>query len=194
MIETHAAAFNTEESWMCKLWILDWYHVSGCTTSFITNPLDLVRARVQVHRRSIPDTIRTLWRTEQWKVFSKGLTARMTSSSIYSLAVIFGYESVKKMSVLPQYSDLVSWWSDNQWFTVLEQCQQLLSEKYIHPEKYTSKYTHLLSPYISDKANKVYLLFLYFTVTIIMQFSCSRESTEDYVLSWWKMLKLIYMI
>jgi len=83
--------------------------MSGCTTSFITNPLDLVRARVQVHRRSIPDTIRTLWRTEQWKVFSKGLTARMTSSSIYSLAVIFGYESVKKMSVLPQYRDLVSW-------------------------------------------------------------------------------------
>lgn len=82
---------------------------SGCTTSFITNPLDLVRARVQVHRRSIPDTIRTLWRTERWKVFSKGLTARMTSSSIYSLAVIFGYESVKKMSVLPQYKHVVSW-------------------------------------------------------------------------------------
>lgn len=83
--------------------------MSGCTTSFITNPLDLVRARVQVHRRSIPDTITTLWRTERWSVFSKGLTARMTSSSIYSLAVIFGYESVKKMSVLPQYKHLVSW-------------------------------------------------------------------------------------
>ena len=131
---------------------------SGCTTSFITNPLDLVRARVQVccilntskpsdetfwnlnfpeinkltsraelglsieshglllsiyhnqvHRRSIPDTIRHLWRTERWSVFRKGLTARMTSSSIYSLAVIFGYESVKKMSVLPQYKHIVSW-------------------------------------------------------------------------------------
>jgi len=82
---------------------------SGCTTSFITNPLDLVRARVQVHRRSIPDTIRHLWRTERWSVFRKGLTARMTSSSIYSLAVIFGYESVKKMSVLPQYKHVVSW-------------------------------------------------------------------------------------
>ena len=64
---------------------------------------------LQVHRRSIPDTITTLWRTERWSVFSKGLTARMTSSSIYSLAVIFGYESVKKMSVLPQYKHLVSW-------------------------------------------------------------------------------------
>jgi len=82
---------------------------SGCTTSIITNPLDLVRTRVQVHRQSIPDTIRTLWRSERWKVYSKGLTARMTSSSIYSLAVIFGYESVKKMSVLPQYKHLVSW-------------------------------------------------------------------------------------
>ena len=43
------------------------------------------------------------------KIFQKGLTARMTSSSIYSLAVIFGYESVKKLSVLPQYKQLVAW-------------------------------------------------------------------------------------
>ena len=31
---------------------------AGCTTSVLTNPLDLVRARVQVQRRSIPDTVR----------------------------------------------------------------------------------------------------------------------------------------
>jgi len=83
--------------------------MAGCTTSFITNPLDLVRTRVQVQRLSIPDTIRSLWRSERTKIFKKGLTARMTSSSIYSLAIIFGYESVKKMSVLPQYKQLVAW-------------------------------------------------------------------------------------
>ena len=101
--------------------------MAGCTTSLITNPLDLVRTRVQVthltpgsahayhlssaqvHRLTIPDTIRTLWVTERMKIFQKGLTARMTSSSIYSLAVIFGYESVKKLSVLPQYKQLVAW-------------------------------------------------------------------------------------
>ena len=83
--------------------------LSGCTTSILTNPLDLVRARVQVHRRTIPETIRVLWAHERLGVFSKGLTARMASSCIYSLAVIFGYETVKKMSVLPEYKHSVLW-------------------------------------------------------------------------------------
>jgi len=83
--------------------------LSGCTTSIITNPLDLVRTRVQVQRRTIPETIKVLWETERFNIFKKGLTARMTSSCIYSLAVIFGYETVKKMSVLPQYKNSVAW-------------------------------------------------------------------------------------
>jgi solute carrier family 25 protein 44 len=83
--------------------------LSGCTTSLLTNPLDLVRTRVQVQRRSIPDTVRTLWQAERFNIFRKGLTARMTSSCIYSLAVIFGYETVKKMSVLPKYQASVAW-------------------------------------------------------------------------------------
>jgi len=83
--------------------------MSGCTTSLLTNPLDLIRTRVQVQRRTIPDTIKVLWETERFNIFKKGLTARMTSSCIYSLAVIFGYETVKKMSVLPQYKSSVAW-------------------------------------------------------------------------------------
>jgi len=83
--------------------------LAGCTTSLLTNPLDLLRARVQVQRLSIPETVRLLWQAEGRGVFSKGLTARMTSSCIYSLAVIFGYETVKKMAVLPQYRDSVLW-------------------------------------------------------------------------------------
>jgi solute carrier family 25 protein 44 len=74
--------------------------LSGCTTSLLTNPLDLIRTRVQVQRRTIPDTVRILWEQEGLNIFRKGLTARMTSSCIYSLAVIFGYETVKKMCVL----------------------------------------------------------------------------------------------
>jgi len=83
--------------------------MSGCSTSLITNPLDLVRARVQVQRRTIPDTIRHLWASERYNVFTKGLTARMASSSIYSLAAILGYESVKKLSVVPEYADSIHW-------------------------------------------------------------------------------------
>jgi len=83
--------------------------LSGCTTAVITNPLDLIRTRVQVQRNSIPDTIRILWEQEGANIFLKGLTARMTSSCIYSLAVIFGYETVKKLCVLPEYKASVLW-------------------------------------------------------------------------------------
>jgi len=82
---------------------------SGCATCVITNPLDLTRARVQVQRKSIPETLKTLWREEGLRMFAKGLTARMTASVIYSVAIIFGYESVKKMTVLDEYKDRVAW-------------------------------------------------------------------------------------
>merc|ERR1719153_118069 len=83
--------------------------LSGCTTSLITNPLDLVRTRVQVQQRTIPDTLRILWEQEGVNIFKKGLTARMTSSCIYSVAIIFGYETVKKACVLPEYKERVRW-------------------------------------------------------------------------------------
>jgi len=82
---------------------------SGCAICVLTNPLDLTRARVQVQRRSIPETIKVLWREERFRMFAKGLTARMTSSVIYSVAIILGYESVKKMTVLDEYKSKVVW-------------------------------------------------------------------------------------
>lgn len=82
---------------------------SGCASCLITNPLDLVRTRVQVQRRTIPETIRWLWATERFGVFTKGLTARMTSSMIYSVAIIFGYETVKRWSVHEEYKERVKW-------------------------------------------------------------------------------------
>jgi len=83
--------------------------LSGCTTSVITNPLDLVRTRVQVQRKTIPETMRILWEQERLNIFRKGLTARMMTSSLYSLAVIFGYETVKKFSVYPEYEASILW-------------------------------------------------------------------------------------
>ena len=82
---------------------------SGCASCLLTNPLDLVRTRVQVQRKSIPDTIRTLWESERWRIFTKGLTARMTSSVIYSVAIIFGYETVKRWSVTEEYKSRIRW-------------------------------------------------------------------------------------
>ena len=82
---------------------------AGCSSCMLTNPLDLVRTRVQVQRRPIPETIKLLWEQERLKVFSKGLTARMTSSVIYSVAIIFGYETVKRWSVQEHYKEKIKW-------------------------------------------------------------------------------------
>ena len=64
---------------------------------------------LQVQQRTIPDTLRILWEQEGANIFKKGLTARMTSSCIYSVAIIFGYETVKKACVLPEYKERVRW-------------------------------------------------------------------------------------
>jgi len=82
---------------------------SGCATCVITNPMDLTRARVQVQRKPIIETLRILWREEGVRMFQKDLTARMTASTIYSVAIILGYESVKKMTVLEEYKSRVAW-------------------------------------------------------------------------------------
>ena len=82
---------------------------AGCATAVISNPMDLVRTRVQVQRRPIPETIRWLWETEGIRLFKKGLTARMLASAIYSVCVILGYETVKKYSVYDEYKSQVRW-------------------------------------------------------------------------------------
>ena len=82
---------------------------AGCASCILTNPLDLVRTRVQVQRRPIPETMRLLWQSERFNIFKKGLTARMTSSVIYSVAIIFGYETVKKWSVHEEYKPKLKW-------------------------------------------------------------------------------------
>lgn len=82
---------------------------SGCATALMTNPLDLTKTRVQVQRRPFVETALKLWREERLRIFTKGLSARMTSSVIYSVAIIFGYETVKKWSVLEEYKYKVLW-------------------------------------------------------------------------------------
>ena len=82
---------------------------SGVTTAVITNPLDATKTRVQVQRRPFVETFLKLWREERIRIFTKGLSARMTSSTIYSVAIIFGYETVKKWSVTDEYKDKVMW-------------------------------------------------------------------------------------
>nr|CAG4649464.1 EOG090X08ST [Scapholeberis mucronata]SVE93711.1 EOG090X08ST [Scapholeberis mucronata] len=84
--------------------------LGGITTTTLINPLDIVRARLQVQRlNSIGETFRILWREERFYMFTKGLTARIIMSTFYSFSIILGYESVKRWSVKEQYREQIRW-------------------------------------------------------------------------------------
>lgn len=58
---------------------------------------------------SFPKTFSLLWNEEGYKVFTKGLSARMFQSGVFSLFIIMGYESIKRLSVRDKYRDYVHW-------------------------------------------------------------------------------------
>ncbi|CAK9302667.1 unnamed protein product [Gordionus sp. m RMFG-2023] len=83
--------------------------MAGITSAFCTNPLDIIRARIQVSRMSYLSTIQTLWEEEKLGIFKKGLSARCTQSIIYSFFIILGYESMKRFSVKDEYKKQIRW-------------------------------------------------------------------------------------
>lgn len=86
--------------------------LGGATTAVISNPLDILRARLQVHaaaKVSILSVSRQLWAEERWRMFRKGLSARLLQTVVYSSVIIAGYESVKRLSVHDQYKHMVHW-------------------------------------------------------------------------------------
>lgn len=84
--------------------------LGGFTTTLFTNPLDIVRARLQVQRLdSIPQTFNILWAEERMRIFTKGLSARLVQSACFSFAIILGYESIKRVSVNEEYKKQIRW-------------------------------------------------------------------------------------
>jgi len=84
--------------------------LGGITTTTLINPLDIIRARLQVQRLdSIGQTFQILWNEERFGMFTKGLTARIIMSTFYSFSIILGYETVKRMSVKEQYQEHIRW-------------------------------------------------------------------------------------
>lgn len=81
----------------------------GVCSTVCTNPMEMFRIRVQVHRTSYMDTLARIIRNEKRHIFTKGLAPRLLSNSIYSCVVMVGYEIVKRFCVLPQYRDCVLW-------------------------------------------------------------------------------------
>ncbi|CAG9768339.1 unnamed protein product [Ceutorhynchus assimilis] len=84
--------------------------LGGFTTTIITNPLDIVRARLQVQRiESMRMVFRDLWREEGLWMFSKGLSARLVQSATFSFSIILGYETIKRVSVNDEYREHIRW-------------------------------------------------------------------------------------
>lgn len=84
--------------------------LGGFTTTILTNPLDIVRARLQVQRiESMRSAFRDLWVEEGFKMFSKGLSARLIQSATFSFSIILGYETIKRISINEEYKEFVHW-------------------------------------------------------------------------------------
>ncbi|CAF1398197.1 unnamed protein product, partial [Adineta steineri] len=79
--------------------------LSSLTSSLLTNPLDVCRTRIQIERerRKVLQIMNELWQEERFRVFTKGLTARLSHSCVYSFFIIFGYETVKRISLKEEY-------------------------------------------------------------------------------------------
>ncbi|XP_033205819.1 solute carrier family 25 member 44 [Bombus vancouverensis nearcticus] len=84
--------------------------LGGFTTTIITNPLDIVRARLQVQRLdSMFNTFKVLWMEERLQMFTKGLSARLVQSACFSFSIILGYETIKRFSIIEEYKGYIRW-------------------------------------------------------------------------------------
>uniref|UniRef100_A0A8D3E5G0 Solute carrier family 25 member 44b n=1 Tax=Scophthalmus maximus TaxID=52904 RepID=A0A8D3E5G0_SCOMX len=80
--------------------------LAAATASTVTNPMDVVRARVQVEgRTSVIETFRQLIKEEGVWGLTKGLSARIISSTPTAIVMVVGYETLKKMSLRPELLD-----------------------------------------------------------------------------------------
>ena len=82
---------------------------SGMTVTALTNPLDVVRANIQVQRTSFSLALQRLWQEEGLRLLAKGLSARMTQSCISSAFIVAGYETLKRWSVKEEFKDQIRW-------------------------------------------------------------------------------------
>uniref|UniRef100_A0A6P4F3M8 Solute carrier family 25 member 44 n=1 Tax=Drosophila rhopaloa TaxID=1041015 RepID=A0A6P4F3M8_DRORH len=101
---------------ICPVWVSHLFiqcvagSLGGFTTTILTNPLDIVRARLQVHRLdSMSVAFRELWQEEKLNCFFKGLSARLVQSAAFSFSIILGYETIKRIAVDEQYKHQIRW-------------------------------------------------------------------------------------
>ncbi|XP_072138043.1 solute carrier family 25 member 44-like isoform X2 [Mobula birostris] len=84
--------------------------MAAVTASALTNPMDVIRARVQLEgKSSIIETFSQVLREEGSWSFTKGLSARILSAAPTALILIIGYETLKKISLLQELMATRHW-------------------------------------------------------------------------------------
>ncbi|XP_009810685.1 solute carrier family 25 member 44 isoform X1 [Gavia stellata] len=84
--------------------------LAAATASTLTNPMDVIRARVQVEgKSSIILTFKQLMAEEGPWGLTKGLSARIISATPSTIVIVVGYETLKKLSLRPELVDSRHW-------------------------------------------------------------------------------------
>ncbi|MEQ2211713.1 hypothetical protein XENOCAPTIV_013427 [Xenoophorus captivus] len=93
--------------------------MAAATASTITNPMDVVRARVQANhtssfskvegRSSVTETFKQLLAEEGIWMMTKGLSARIISSTPTSVLIVVGYETLKRLSLRSELIETRHW-------------------------------------------------------------------------------------
>ncbi|KAJ0029062.1 hypothetical protein NQD34_004059 [Periophthalmus magnuspinnatus] len=84
--------------------------MAAATASTITNPMDVVRARVQVEGcSSVIGTFKQLMAEEGMWGLTKGLSARVISSTPTSVLIVVGYETLKRLSLKAELIHMRHW-------------------------------------------------------------------------------------
>uniref|UniRef100_A0A3Q2QUQ7 Solute carrier family 25 member 44a n=1 Tax=Fundulus heteroclitus TaxID=8078 RepID=A0A3Q2QUQ7_FUNHE len=84
--------------------------MAAATASTITNPMDVIRARVQVEgRSSVIETFKQLLAEEGIWMMTKGLSARIISSTPTSVVIVVGYETLKRLSLRDDLIETRHW-------------------------------------------------------------------------------------
>jgi hypothetical protein len=77
--------------------------IAGVVSSTLTNPLDVCKTRMQLHRGGhvgIGAIVRQLVREDGLRALTKGLPARILNTAPVSVVMILTYEYIKKISVM----------------------------------------------------------------------------------------------
>ncbi|XP_077181301.1 solute carrier family 25 member 44 isoform X1 [Paroedura picta] len=84
--------------------------LAAATASTLTNPMDVIRTRVQVEgKSSIILTFRQLIAEEGPWGLMKGLSARIILATPSTIVIVVGYEMLKKLSLRPELVDSRHW-------------------------------------------------------------------------------------